>query len=86
MGVDGVVAQVDFGIQLLIGPSFIRESSIEQCVEQYSKSPYICRWPTVLLLIDDLRGHVAGRATEHFDFPVVGNTRGESEIYEFDLS
>lgn len=59
-----VIGQVDLLVEFIISCSFVGEVTSQHDEEHHSQGPYIRSLPSILLLLDDLRSHVAGCPAE----------------------
>lgn len=60
-------------VELFVGLAAVGEAAIKSGVEEDAQGPDVGRRTRVFFLRDDLRGHVARRATEYLDFAIIGN-------------
>lgn len=70
-------------VQFLIVLSFEGEAPTEQCIQQNSQSPDVCRWTCVFSFAHNLWRHVGGCSTKDLDFLFVRDASGKPEVDKF---
>ena len=79
----GVVWMINFFVEFLISCSLKREDPRQWNKQQYSQSPNICIFSSILFPLNDLRSHVAWCPTKYLNFFRSLNASTKSKIYEF---
>lgn len=74
---------VDFAVEFLISGTAEGENASEGNKSEHSQSPYICRFASVFLFLDDLGSHIAGSAAEDLDLSALFDAGAKAEVNEF---
>lgn len=78
-----VFSVVYLAVELLVCCSAKGEDAGQGHEGQNAQSPHICWLASVLLLLHDFGGHVAGRPAKNLDLSALFNAGAEPKIYEF---